>query len=688
MVSREDFRRNAMQLVVASLIVLFLELALIRWLASQIRVLAYFPNLILISAFLGLGLGSLRSSKASLLKKWPFLVLALVGFAYVLSGIAFTQESTSEHLWLLYYDLPEDSLVISDTRGPIFLFFFLSAACFAPLGQFIAQRLAWFRAHSKTLWGYCWDLSGSLVGVLAFAFISFLGLFPVAWFSIVFLLGIFLFWEHRKFLAVYFPLALATVFLVHTAEKAERYSPYYGLSKTQTKGGLGIQANGSLHQVAMPIQQVPDDDELKLSYHLPYRMLGRPVRKLLIVGAGSGNDVSVALAEGVEQIDAVEIDPVILEWGDFHPDQPYKSDRVRRINVDARSYLNNTDEKYDLIVFGTLDSMTRLSALSNVRLDNFVYTLECLQSANKALTEDGGVVMYFLVAAEYIETHLASILAKTFQEPPLIIARYNGLFNRIFLAGPAFKAHQKVSPSELKVFQETTIPSLEVPTDDWPYLYLAKPSISSYYLTVMFGIATLSAFIVFLASPGLRRDLTEGGADIEMFLYGLGFLLLETKCVTELNLVWGANWLSSAVVFASILAIVLAATILAEVKPLPFRLSFLGLVLALIAAFLIPLSTILGGGMIGKLVGSFVLVALPIFFAGLCFAARFKTRTSVDLAFGWNVLGAVAGGLLENLSMLLGLKALALVALGAYLFSFSLSGEGVKAGDSSSEQHS
>ncbi len=51
-----NIRITAVELVVASFIVLFQEMTLIRWIASQVRVTTYFPNVILLNAFLGLGL--------------------------------------------------------------------------------------------------------------------------------------------------------------------------------------------------------------------------------------------------------------------------------------------------------------------------------------------------------------------------------------------------------------------------------------------------------------------------------------------------------------------------------------------------------------------------------------------------------------------------------------------------------
>ena len=64
---------------------------------------------------------------------------------------------------------------------------------------------------------------------------------------------------------------------------------------------------------------------------------------------------------------------------------------------------------------------------------------------------------------------------------------------------------------------------------------------------------------------------------------------------------------------------------------------------------------------------SALLVGGPIFFASLCFALIFRQRQDARLAFGWNLLGAVAGGLLETLSMVVGLRLLLLLALGPYL---------------------
>ncbi|MEM9294093.1 MAG: hypothetical protein AAGD01_20615, partial [Acidobacteriota bacterium] len=138
-------RRTAVEIVVITFVVLFQELALIRWLPGQVRVLAYFPNLILIAAFLGLGVGSLRARGRSLLWLWPAGLLVLVLSAQALSRIAFTENAGAAHLWLLYYDLPEGAPVVDGVRLPIVLGFLLATLTFVPLGQLLAQRLQRFQ---------------------------------------------------------------------------------------------------------------------------------------------------------------------------------------------------------------------------------------------------------------------------------------------------------------------------------------------------------------------------------------------------------------------------------------------------------------------------------------------------------------------------------------------------------------
>jgi hypothetical protein len=676
--SQTSLTRTACELVTISSLALFQELVLIRWLPGQVRTLAYFPNLILISAFLGLGLGCLRAGRRSLLWLWPVSLLTLVTVSYLMGGVAFTHRSTSEFLWLLYYDLPEDALVVHSVYPPIIISFVLGAASFIALGQLLAERLKTFSERSSSLWGYSWDIAGSLLGVIAFALVGSLGCFPWLWFTLLLVLAAPFFLLHFRRRAVWLVLMPLIPVTVHLAERAHFYSPYYAISVEQAPGSqsFAVLTNGSLHQQAHPLTNADElavewQRELRSGYQFPYRQLQRTPRDVLVLGAGTGNDVAVLLDMGAQQIDAVEIDPVILELGRRHPNQPYASPRVRVINTDARSHLNQTETVYDLIVFGTLDSQTRLSALANVRLDNFVYTEECIKAARSRLSEDGGMVLFFMVSTEYIERRLHDLVASAFAEPPLIRTDFTYLFNRVFMAGPAFAHLRIANPALSRHWTDSQQHTVEIPTDDWPYLYLRQRGISSFYLILILVFTVLSAAAVMAASPDLRTRLWRGGeVDLEMFFFGLAFLLIETKFITSMNLVWGATWLTSAVVFGSVLTMVLLATVTMEVRPIGWRTAATGLILSLLLTYVIPIRWLLLEAGTARLLVSMLFVGAPIFFASACFAIRFRLRQQAHVAFGWNLLGAVCGGFLELLSMMIGLGNLSLLAMAAYVGAF------------------
>jgi spermidine synthase len=137
------------------------------------------------------------------------------------------------------------------------------------------------------------------------------------------------------------------------------------------------------------------------SYDVPFRFVESRDR-VLIIGAGAGNDAAAALRNGASYIDAVEIDPVIYALGKkLHPDHPYDSPRVHLILNDARTYLRQATARYDVVVFGLLDSHTQSSSYSNMRLDNYVYTEEAFREAKHLLKPTGVLVLKFEVRGDW-----------------------------------------------------------------------------------------------------------------------------------------------------------------------------------------------------------------------------------------------------------------------------------------------
>src|SRR5262249_15082129 len=136
-------------------------------------------------------------------------------------------------------------------------------------------------------------------------------------------------------------------------------------------------------------------------YDIPMK-LAPGAENVLVVGAGSGNDAAGMLRNGAKRVIAVEIDPGIIEIGkQFHLERPYHDPRCIVVNDDARSYFATSTEKFDLIAFGLLDSHTT-TAMTNARLDHYVYTQESLAQVRTLLKPGGVAVLSFEATKPYV----------------------------------------------------------------------------------------------------------------------------------------------------------------------------------------------------------------------------------------------------------------------------------------------
>src|SRR6185295_12680630 len=140
-----------------------------------------------------------------------------------------------------------------------------------------------------------------------------------------------------------------------------------------------------------------------------------PFRNVLIIGAGSGNDLAHALRFGTSQIDAVEIDPVIQDIGrNYHPDHPYQDPRVVRHLDDGRHFLRTTDRKYDLVVYALVDSLILHSGYSNIRLESYLFTKEAFADVQRVLKPGGTFVTYNYFRQGWIVARVAEMAASAF----------------------------------------------------------------------------------------------------------------------------------------------------------------------------------------------------------------------------------------------------------------------------------
>ena len=206
-------------------------------------------------------------------------------------------------------------------------------------------------------------------------------------------------------------------------------------------------------------------------------------------------------------------------------------------------------------------------------------------------------------------------------------------------------------------------PDVPMTTDDWPYLYQQGRWLPGIFVSVEILILLLGTGF-YVQIPEARQRVPS----LFFFSMGAGFLLLETQVVSRLALYFGTTWQVNGIVIGSVLVALLIANTIVErqTKPWPRNWMLTGLVAGLLVSYIFPFDRLPGSATLVGWVAAAVFT-IPVFFAGLLFASEFRLTDSPSAALGTNMLGAVAGGLLENLSLVIGLKALLLVAIGLYV---------------------
>jgi SAM-dependent methyltransferase len=380
------------------------------------------------------------------------------------------------------------------------------------------------------------------------------------------------------------------------------------------------------------------------------RIGGGRLDDVLIIGAGGGNDVALALSRGARHVDAVEIDPRLQQLGtELHPDRPYDDPRVEVHIDDGRAFLERTDRRYDLILFALPDSITLVSGQSSLRLESYLFTTEAIASARDHLRPDGVFAMYNYYREQWLVDRLARTLDEVHGHPPCIDSVGGQERLAVLVASPDRDTVRCESR------WESSAGSPAPASDDYPFPYLRARNLPLFYVGTIALILLSSVVAVRLAAGRLRPM----AAYADLFFMGAAFLLLETKNVVQFALLFGTTWFVNALVFTGILLSVLAATEVSRRVTFarPQRLYAL-LFAALVVAWAIPPDRLLALP-VGLRFAAAVLAAFtPIFLANLVFAQRFKDVGSSTSAFGANLLGAMVGGLLEYGALLVGYRAL------------------------------
>ena len=749
---------NGFELFLVSLLILFLELACIRWFPAHVLYLTFFTNVVLLGSFLGMSIGCLAGGHRRNYLAWtPLLLVIALAAAHAVeissgSFAKFVDVGNQASPQQVYFGAEYHSQDLSRYSIPVEIlcgfFFIVIALAFLGPGQELGRAL---KHWPNRVQAYTLNIVGSIVGILLFAACSWLELSSAWWFLIVAMgLGYFYFISPRhrfpRRIFSWTPLTAALLVLVvwlsgfqpvrdqNQHQSQQFWSPYYRIDFKQAD--LSLSVNLIYHQ------QMVSRKENSPAYALPHllnRDAGRPTfADVLIIGAGSGNDVSRALQWDAKHVDAVEIDPAIYRLGrTHHPDHPYSDERVQIHLDDGRNFLRSTDRKYDLIVYALVDSLVLHSGYSNIRLESFLFTRQTFEDVRRHLKPNGTFVIYNYFRQGWLAARLQRGLDEVFGSGNSLVLTlpYRKVIEpekatfgdfTIFFAGATddlrnafgrqpdywlrgyeapgptspngFEPPESMSPTSGQQSPDNPMaPSpwqhfglasvlppegrLRTATDDWPFLYLREPMIPTLSLRGMLIMGGLGILLIFLFLPRRQRDanaLVErgtkaprfGALNVQLFFLGAGFMLIETKAVVTMALLFGSTWVVNSVVFLAVLVMILLANLWTlRFKPARLWPYYAGLLITLTLNVIVPLDFFLGMNRSTQVLGSCVLVFSPVLFAAVIFAASFKRTTEPDRAFGVNIAGAMVGGLAEYSSMLLGFQYVVLVAILFYALS-------------------
>lgn len=685
------FKKHITKLALISVTFLFLELVFIRLIGTEIRIFAYVANIILLAVFMGSSVGMFMT------RRLP-LVISLIGITLLALLLTFDCFSSITGLIApLHGSVIWHAPGITTSLGVVWGFIqvtvllLLVIAVFAPIGQYVGGC---FHQQKNPVILYSINIFFSVVGLWLFYLFSTLRVSPYAGIIVGAVFLCVLMFPRYRVLSVSCVVLIVAAFLFSTTKNYVVWSPYQKLGlveetysnlmpkqKTILVNNVGFMSlpdlsekNARYYEELLAEANAPELSDLKFKniYDTPY-LIKPGAKNVLILGAGGGNDVAAALRASVGRVDAVEIDPVVISLGKkHHPEKPYSDPSVNIIIDDGRSFLKKSAQQYDVIVMGFLDSHTTNSTMTNIQLDNYMYTAESFRETAKLLAPDGIIYVSFGVYHPWVGERLYQAIAGTYKQPVVysidepffgggtifIGARDSGLLNE--------KIHNVEGLAEFIAARRNYYgDSLNLLTDDWPYLYLQSKKVPVTHIVT--GIILLVIFVLLIRS-------TSSGAAFSWppFLLGAGFMLLEFMNITRTSLIFGNTWVTNLYAITGVLVVCLAANLLYIRHSGLWIYMYPCLFISLIMISVVPLSGFNVYAQGWKTVIATLFLSSPLFFSSYLFVWFLSRSKDKRATLASNFTGSFAGGMISFLSYTSGINSLLFIGISIYVIAFIL----------------
>jgi hypothetical protein len=372
-------------------------------------------------------------------------------------------------------------------------------------------------------------------------------------------------------------------------------------------------AGTPLTRVTGPVDG-PDLDHL---FHdvtsIGYQLHPSP-KRVCVIGAGGGRDILTALRAGAESVDAVELNPGVIDvanrrFGDF-TGHVYGMPRVHAVASEGRSFLTRSAGNYDVIQIALIDSWAATAAGAFALSENYLYTTEALRLYWRRLSDDGHVSITRYAQADRVHEVLRlcllahdALLEQGITRPGehLMLAHAGGiatlLMTRRAIDAATFARYDSLcrtrgfsrdwplaegeTPRSLTA-QILAAPGIETErqwidvtptTDDRPFFFQTVPVFGAIHakelsrmssnensvlllrglLIVMLGLAAVLYLLPFAVLRRPAQSLSFWQGSSYFFAIGLAFMLCETSWVQRFILFLGHPSYAASVVIATLL---------------------------------------------------------------------------------------------------------------------------------------